>query len=68
MNNNEVWRLHCMGWTVPEIADRYFLDKSDVRKRIARGWAVDWSSGEVLSGADSDEDRRNRTGKGHKRR
>lgn len=57
-STDDVWRLHCLGWTVPEIADRYFLDKSDVRKRIVRGWALDWSSGEVPSGADCDPDRR----------
>lgn len=67
MNNNEVWRLHCLGWTVPEIAERLSLTESNVRKRINVCWAFN-IDGSKADGADSDEDRRNRTSKGHKRR
>ena len=54
--NNEAWRLHCLGWTTTEIAERLLMTPLEVRKRITAYWSLD-SDGTHADG-DAEEDRR----------
>lgn len=54
--NNEAWRLHCLGWTVPEIADRLSMTPFEVRYRIAGRWYDNYDG--THADGDAEEDRR----------
>ena len=52
--NNEAWRLHCLGWTTTEIAERLLMTPLEVRKRITTCWAFDFDGTHADGGAEED--------------
>mgnify|MGYP003311233999 CR=1 FL=1 len=54
MLSDETWRLHCLGWTVPEIADRLTMTPREVRKRIEERWKFDYDGTVAFGGAEED--------------
>lgn len=42
--DSEIWRWHCKGLTVPEIAARLNVPEQGVRKAIVTCWGLDFDA------------------------